>query len=110
FIDGPFLALVFGAAWAEQVKPRRGVLPLALLALAGLIRPEAWLMSGAYLVYIWRVDDFQRAVRLTALGLSAPLLWSLFDLACTGDPLYSLHGTQDLAELFQRPRGFSLLF
>jgi hypothetical protein len=32
------------------------------------------------------------------------VLWAVFDLAITGDPLFSLHGTQDLAADLNRPR------
>jgi hypothetical protein len=36
----------------------------------------------------------------------APLAWIGLDLLATGDPLYSLHGTQELARWLGRPRGF----
>jgi hypothetical protein len=52
YIDVPYLALVLGALALETKKPRSGWPVLSLLALAGLLRPEAWLFSVAYLVYL----------------------------------------------------------
>ena len=43
-VDVPFLALVLAAATLEAARPRRGLPVLALLAVAGLLRPEAWLL------------------------------------------------------------------
>ena len=43
YVDIPFLVLVLGALLAETRVPRSGGPVLALLALAGLLRPEAWL-------------------------------------------------------------------
>ena len=53
FVDVPFLALVVWAAALEAARPRRGVLALALLATAGLLRPEAWVLAGLY--WLWCV-------------------------------------------------------
>ena len=47
-IDVPFLALVLAAAAMEARRPRRGWPVLAALAVAGLLRPEAWLLGLAY--------------------------------------------------------------
>jgi hypothetical protein len=52
YIDVPYIALVLGALAVESKKPRCGWPVLLLLALAGLLRPEAWLFSVAYLVYL----------------------------------------------------------
>ena len=41
---------------------------------------------------------------LAAAAVAAPVLWMALDLASTGDPLHSLHGTQELAEQLARPR------
>ena len=49
--DIPFAALVIGAVLLEAQRSRRGVPVLALLALAGLLRPEAWLLAGVY--WLW---------------------------------------------------------
>ena len=53
YVDVPYLVLVLGALLVETRKPRAGAPVLALLGLAGLIRPEAWLFSGAYLIWLW---------------------------------------------------------
>src|SRR5215216_2571828 len=96
--DIAFGALVVGALALELSRPRRGIAPLALLAIAGLIRPEAWLMSAAY--WYWALRGADRGGRLAgaALVLLAPVLWSGMDLAVTGDPLWSLHVTDDASE------------
>lgn len=52
----------------------------------------------------------RRVLRWAALVAAAPLLWALCDLVVTGDPLYSLHGTQDLAEQLERPRAVGTAF
>jgi hypothetical protein len=60
YVDLPYIALVLGALAIEtrrQQEPQgdglgKERLVLALLALAGLLRPEAWLFSLAYLAYL----------------------------------------------------------
>jgi hypothetical protein len=52
YVDLPYIALVLGALVLETKRPRSGWPVLALLALAGLLRPEAWLFSLAYLAYL----------------------------------------------------------
>jgi hypothetical protein len=52
YVDLPYIALSLGALLIETRKPRAGWPVLALLALAGLLRPEAWLFSIAYLIYL----------------------------------------------------------
>ena len=63
YIDVPFLALVVWAAALEAEKPRRGGAVWVLLAAAGLLRPEAWLLSGAYALYLRRRTGGSAAVR-----------------------------------------------
>ncbi len=46
--DVPFAALIVGAVLLEAKQRRRGVPVLALLTLAGLLRPEAWMLAGLY--------------------------------------------------------------
>lgn len=50
YVDLPYLLLVLGALIVETRRPRAGAPVLALLALAGLLRPEAWVFSGLYWV------------------------------------------------------------
>jgi hypothetical protein len=52
YVDLPYIALCLGALVIESKRPRAGWPVLALLALAGLLRPEAWLFSIAYLAYL----------------------------------------------------------
>jgi hypothetical protein len=52
YIDLPYIALVLAALVLESKRPRAGWPVLLLLALAGLLRPEAWLFSFAYLAYL----------------------------------------------------------
>jgi hypothetical protein len=52
YLDVPYIALCLGALLIETKRPRAGWPVLALLALAGLLRPEAWLFSIAYLSYL----------------------------------------------------------
>jgi hypothetical protein len=53
YVDLPYIALCLGALAIESKRPRAGWPVLALLALAGLLRPEAWLFSLAYLAYLF---------------------------------------------------------
>jgi hypothetical protein len=105
--DLPSLAAVMGALALELARPRRGVGPLALLAVAGLWRPEAWLLSGVYWLYIARGLDWRARAKLGALALSAPVLWCATDLVLTGNPIYSLTYTRESTIAAQRPTGFT---
>jgi hypothetical protein len=105
FVDVPFLALVVWAAALEVARPRRGLAPLVLLALAGLLRPEAWVLAGLYWLWCAPGRDTRTRLGLLALVVAAPVTWALIDLAVTGDPLFSLHATSSLAEALGRERG-----
>jgi hypothetical protein len=57
YVDIPYLLLVLSALLVDRSKigqrrPRAGWPVLALLALAGLLRPEAWALSGLYWLYL----------------------------------------------------------
>lgn len=52
YVDLPFVALCLGALTIEAKRPRAGWPVLTLLALAGLLRPEAWGFSIAYLLWL----------------------------------------------------------
>jgi len=52
YVDIPYLVLVLVALLVETRRPRAGAPVLALLAFAGLLRPEAWLFSAAYIVWL----------------------------------------------------------
>jgi hypothetical protein len=119
YVDIPYLVLVLGALLVETRRPRAGPLVLALLALAGLLRPEAWLFSAAYLVWLLlpgvrarshgagptRKAALRDAAPLVAIAASAPALWCLHDLLLTGNALHSLTGTRDNAATLGRVTG-----
>ncbi|MGO9321142.1 MAG: hypothetical protein ACLQBY_10125 [Solirubrobacteraceae bacterium] len=136
YIDVPYVLLVLSALLLESRARRARGAPagapvLALLALAGLLRPEAWVFSGLYWLYSIGVTPewvrssvrerslHTRAVagpkplarsqlaRLTLLTAAAPLVWVLSDLAITGNPLWSLTHTQHTASLFDRVTGIT---
>ena len=107
YVDIPYVVLVLGALLVETRRPRAGLPVLALLAVAGLIRPEAWLFSAAYLAYlVWRGErDLRRLAGLAAVAASGPLVWALADWLLTGSPLHSLTGTRDTAATLGRVTG-----
>ena len=102
YVDIPYLALVTWAAALEAEKPRRGGAVWVLLILAGLLRPEAWVLAGLYAIWLgWHADNRER-IKLVALAASAPVIWAAVDLVVTGDPLYSLNYTTRSAALLGR--------
>ncbi len=52
YVDLPYLLLVLAALLVESRRRRAGAPVLALLALAGLLRPEAWAFSALYWLYL----------------------------------------------------------
>lgn len=102
--DLAFAALVCWAVLLELRRPRRGPAVLTALAVAGLIRPDAWVLSALYVAYLWRGADPRRRAGLVALAALAPLVWVAQDWAITGEPLHSLHGTKKLAGEVRRSR------
>jgi hypothetical protein len=52
YLDVPYVLLVLWALLIAVRRPRAGAPVLALLALAGLLRPEAWVFSGLYWLYL----------------------------------------------------------
>lgn len=127
YVDLPYLMLLLGAALVESRRPRAGAPVLWLLALAGLLRPEAWVFSGIYWLYVSdalprlrerrggqqspaaraRRLPAARVAGLLAIVLSAPLVWILSDLAITGDALWSLKNTRQTAETLKRASGIA---
>ena len=136
YVDIPYLLLVLSALLVESRHRRRadgpaGAPVLVLLALAGLLRPEAWAFSGLYWLYLlgltpgWvyrclrdralharaAVDPSLRTdtglLRLTLLAAAAPLVWILSDLLITGDPLWSLTNTRHTASALDRVTGIA---
>jgi hypothetical protein len=107
YVDIPYLALVVWAAVLEVERPRRGAPVLGLLAAAGLLRPEAWVISGLYFLWCARPASWPQRLRFAALAAIGPALWAGVDLTVTGDPLYSLHSTSGLADELGRAKGLS---
>jgi hypothetical protein len=107
YVDLAEIALVVWAAVLEARSPRRGRPVLVLLLLAGLLRPEAWLYAGAYWLWVFPSRDWAARIGLAVLVLAAPLAWGFSDLAFSGDFLWSLHGTHDLASALGRETGLT---
>lgn len=102
YIDIPYAAFVVWAAVWQVRGERRGAPVLILLACAGLLRPEAWLLSGIYFLYLaWRADWSSR-IKYALLTASAPVIWSLIDLFATGDPIYSFNSTNEFVSSVDR--------
>jgi hypothetical protein len=72
YVDLPYIALVLAALVLETKRPRAGWPVLILLALAGLLRPEAWLFSVAYLAYL-TLDPERFRQRRPKDGMGMPL-------------------------------------
>jgi hypothetical protein len=51
YLDISYVALIVWAIVFEVQRPRRGALVLLTLAAAGLLRPDAWVLSGVY--WLW---------------------------------------------------------
>lgn len=107
YLDVPFAALILLAVLLEVRRPRRGAATLAVLALAGLLRPEAWALAVLYLAWAWRAGTPRQRAGWVALVLAAPVVWLASDAIITGDPLHSLNGTAALAEENDRKRSLS---
>ena len=107
YVDLPAIAFIVWAAVLEVRRPRRGWPVFALLGLAGLLRPEAWLFLAAYWLWLFPSCDWPARLRYAALAAAAPVIWGLSDLLVTGDALWSLHGTHDLAGQLKRPTGIA---
>ena len=104
-VDIWFLFLVFTAAAIEVHRPRRGWPVMLLLALAGLIRPEAWVLSGVYVLWLLPEKGWRGIWPYVLMAASAPVLWLAWDWIVTGKPLYSLTSTRETAGEFKRNRG-----
>ena len=107
YVDIPYLALVVWAGVLEARQSRRGRPVLILLALAGLLRPEAWLLSGLYWLWLFPKASWRERVIDALLVASAPVIWVATDFAVTGDPLFSQNHTSGLAEELGRQKGLS---
>ena len=105
YADIPYVVLMLAALALETRRRRCGWPVIALLDLAGLLRPEAWLFAGIYWLYLWRGATPRERLCLAALVALAPLLWALSDLLVTGNPLWSLTNTRSTAKQLHRATG-----
>ncbi|MGH2853610.1 MAG: hypothetical protein ACRDLF_05395, partial [Solirubrobacteraceae bacterium] len=131
YVDVPYLLLVLCALLVESRRRRAGAPVLALLALAGLLRPEAWVFSGVYWLYLFwpyaarsrarymhRKDNVPKGVEagprtprelawLALLAAAAPVVWVVSDWVVTGDALWSLTNTRHTAAALHRETGIA---
>ncbi len=121
YLDISYVALIVWAVVFEVQRPRRGTLVFLTLAAAGLLRPDAWVLSGVY--WLWcawprraaaaaaaagaRSIDNRRRLQYLGLAVIAPVVWVGVDAIVTGNPLYSLHSTAELAQELERTQGLS---
>ena len=73
YVDITFLAAVVWAAALEVERPRRGTPVFALLLVAELIRPDAWLLAGLY--WLWCVPhaSWPERIRWAAICAVGPV-------------------------------------
>src|ERR1700742_2530216 len=88
YLDISYVALIVGAVVLEVERPRRGWPVLVVLALAGLLRPDAWFLVAAYWLWcVWptKANPISNARRLSYAAIAAigPVLWVLVDLIVT---------------------------
>lgn len=102
YIDTAFLAFVVWALVLEVQRPRRGFAPLILFGLAGMLRPEAWLLSGLYWLWCFGPATWKQRAGWGVLVWIPTLIWVGSDYAVMGEPLYSFTHTSDLAGQLKR--------
>ncbi len=106
YLDISYLALIVWATVLEVERRRRGTAVLLILAAAGLLRPDAWVLSGVYWLWCaWPADNRTR-LKYLAMAALAPVVWVCLDAIVTGNPLYSLTATAGLAQELERTQGF----
>jgi hypothetical protein len=112
YVDIPYMLLILCALLVETRKRRAGAPVLVLLALAGLLRPEAWAFSAAYWIYLLLASRRSYPSRtrnqlawLALLAAAGPLVWVLSDLLVAGDAMWSLTNTKHTATTLHRPTG-----
>lgn len=105
FLDVTYCVLILGAVLLELTPQRRERAVLVLLFLAGLLRPEAWLLSLGYLALVWKRTGALPPFGLLALAVAAPVVWVAVDLVTTGRPLYSFTLTTELTDVLGRISG-----
>jgi hypothetical protein len=110
YIDISYLAVVIWAAVIEARAPRRHPVRVSvLLVAASLMRPEAWLLAGLYWLWLFPRMSWPQRVRYALLVAVGPVAWAAVDFTVTGQPLYSLTATGDLAASLGRNKGLSAI-
>jgi hypothetical protein len=95
----PFAALVVGAAAAGMGTPACA----GMLALAGMLRPEAWGLALISAVLGWRKATQRTRVLSIAAAVVPPALWVTLDRAFTGDWWWSSNIVDAYNERFHPP-------
>ncbi len=80
YLDISYVALIVWATALEVERPRRGTVVLLTLAAAGLLRPDAWVLSGVYWLWCcwpgragtWRNPVAMQPARSSAMAASGP--------------------------------------
>jgi hypothetical protein len=104
-VDVWFIAVLMWALVIEARQPRCGRPVLLLLLVAGLLRPDAWILSAMYAAYLFSGLSTKQRVESALLVAAPALLWLAFDAGVTGDALYSLTHTQNATDTLDRPTG-----
>lgn len=83
-LDATAFALTVWAAVLVAIRPLSGAAPLILLGIAGLQRPELWLLSAAYGLYLaCSLRELRRVAALMLLAAVPVACWVAFDLVVT---------------------------
>ncbi|MFA4929437.1 MAG: hypothetical protein WC558_13045 [Patulibacter sp.] len=129
YLDLPYAVFLLLALLTETRRPRNGYRTVAWLTLAGLLRPEAWLLTAAYVGYLvvvaardgdpvpapklraWSARvPWKRLAGIAAFSLIAPIGWLIEGWVLAGDPLLALTGTQQNAADLDRVTGIGSAF
>jgi hypothetical protein len=107
YLDIPYTVLLLGAGLSALSGRSAATRTMVLLTLAGLLRPEAWAVAGAYWIYLaWTGPRLDRRLGLLAgVCAAAPLAWLATGWVIAGDPLLALTDTTATAEILQRRTG-----
>jgi hypothetical protein len=74
YLDIAYIALIVWATALEVARTRRGAPVLVLLALAGLLRPDAWVLAGVYWLWCaWPALTARAGARRQAGGDKEPV-------------------------------------
>jgi len=71
------------------------------------MRPEAWLLAGLYWLWLLPPASWSQRLKYALLTAIGPLVWAAVDFAVTGQPLYSLTATGELADELGRNKGLA---